>query len=145
MQPLGKHVKNWLVHGSLLSTMIRVPYCSCTGLGTVTRKIFFGMPSGSISAAATTGTPVSVRASRPVKQTFGALASWPFWPGVLQNLVHGEYTSGGMSAWGGVACAAGAGWAAAGFCAAGAAAFGAAAGAAGFGAAGLGGAAGGGC
>ncbi len=39
----------------------------------MTRRIFFGSPSGSISTAATTGMPVSRRASLPVKQTCLAL------------------------------------------------------------------------
>src|SRR5271155_5971319 len=65
----------------------RVPCASCMPSGSVTRKTFFASPSGSISTAATTGIPDSMRASLPVKQTcLGLLASCP----LRQNLVHGE-------------------------------------------------------
>ena len=63
----------------------RVPWTSCMPSGSVTRKIFFGSPSGSMMTAAITGWPDSMRPSLPVKQTCFALASWPF----RQNFVHG--------------------------------------------------------
>src|ERR1700687_2049250 len=68
--------------------MTRVPWTSCMPSGSVTRRIFFGSPSGSIRTAATTGMPDSMRASLPVQQTCLALGSL-FWP-LRQNLVHGE-------------------------------------------------------
>src|SRR5258708_4736576 len=131
MQPLPKQVKKGaLIAGSTSMTM-RLPNCSITGEGKVTRSIFFGCPSGSTSTAATTGCPASVRASVPVKQTCLELAS-----GLLsQNLAQGENTSLGISA-GAAPDAPGAGAA----CAAGGACW--AAGDAGRGAAGFAGAAG---
>jgi hypothetical protein len=53
--------------------------------GSVTRRIFFGSPSGSMMTAAMTGWPDSMRPSLPVKQTCLAPASWP----LRQNLVQG--------------------------------------------------------
>ena len=47
MQPLARQVKNGPVMGGCWSTMTRVPYCSCNGLGRVMRNSFFGSPSGS--------------------------------------------------------------------------------------------------
>src|SRR6266851_8366008 len=78
MQPLAKQVKKAPLIAGSLSMMMRVPYCSCNGLGSVTRNSFLGSPSGSIRAAATTGWPASVRASLPVKQTSLAPGSLPF-------------------------------------------------------------------
>src|ERR1700745_2042792 len=97
--------------------------------GNVTRRIFLGSPSGSISTAATTGMPDSTRPSLPVKQTCLALASCPF----RQNLVHGEKMSCGCSACACGCCGACGAGVSAGFCAGAAfgAAFGAALGAAG--------------
>jgi hypothetical protein len=86
MQPLAKQVKNGPVMGGCWSTMTRVPYCSCNGLGRVMRNSFLGSPSGSIRAAAMTGWPASVRASLPVKQTCLAASSLP----LPQNFAHGE-------------------------------------------------------
>src|SRR6267142_729149 len=61
--------------------------------GKVTRSIFLGSPSGSISTAATTGIPDSTRPSLPVKQTCLAPCSCPF----RQNFVQGEKISCGSA------------------------------------------------
>src|SRR3978361_1423577 len=52
MQPLAKQITYGLCAGALESTMTRVPWTSCMPSGSVTRRIFFGSPSGSMMDAA---------------------------------------------------------------------------------------------